>query len=212
MSDTEKSPDQPPDVSNSGESSTSENLIVSTRSNVADVQMVATELQQRILGIIYQRLRSPTHFQRPVFDPAEVKRSLQVQPNIAHSLSCMEDSKGQPDIIQVYKDYFLFADCSPESPEGRRGLDYLEIVQLFEIYGIGFIPQTIYKRMQKMGTFDVNSSSVVETPNELIQQGLVLVGFRGNKDATFIKIDLSKKSKDRGCRGMVKLPRIKVKS
>ena len=205
----EKLPDQIVDVPDGSEGSTSENLIDSTRLQVADLQKNAAEVQERFLVIIQQRLRRPTHFQRPAVDPAEVRHFLETQPKLLHSLSCMEDSGGQPDIISLAKHCFVFADCSPESPNKRRGLDFLEIVQKAEIYGIKLLTQNIYKRMQTMGKFDENSSSVLETSDELIKQGLALIGFRGNKGASFINIDQSKKSDARGWRGMISVSRVK---
>src|SRR4051812_33191963 len=57
-------------------------------------------------------------------DWADVQAKLDASPEKLASLSKMEGSGGEPDVVGFDKKTgeFLFYDCSPESPKGRRSL------------------------------------------------------------------------------------------
>ena len=56
----------------------------------------------------------------------KVQAKLESDPEKLWSLNEMEKSGGEPDIVGIDKKTkaFLFYDCSPESPKGRRNLCY----------------------------------------------------------------------------------------
>ena len=59
-------------------------------------------------------------------DWADVLARLEVRPQKLWSLQQMEETGGEPDVIwrDVATGEYLFVDCSPESPKGRRSLCY----------------------------------------------------------------------------------------
>ena len=103
------------------------------------------------------------------------------------SLSEMEITGGEPDIVdhdKVTGDY-IFYDCSAESPKGRRSVCYddeaLEsrkehkpensAVGMAGEMGIELLTEEEYRELQKLGKFDMKTSSWVKTPSEIRKLG-----------------------------------------
>jgi len=101
------------------------------------------------------------------------------------SLSEMESTGGEPDVVvpmSVGKDKktgeYIFYDCSPESPKGRRSFCYdreaLEArkenkpennaIDMAAAMGIELLTEEQYRHLQKLGKFDLKTSSWVKTP------------------------------------------------
>jgi hypothetical protein len=109
-----------------------------------------------------------------------VQAKLEAQPKKLWSLNQMELTGGQPDVVgyEQGSDEFIFYDCSPESPDGRRSLCYdreaLEsrkahkpensVLDLASEMGIALLTETQYRALQKLGEFDLKTSSWVLTP------------------------------------------------
>lgn len=103
------------------------------------------------------------------------------------SLNEMEISGGEPDVIGQDKKTgeYLFCDCSEESPKGRRSICYdLEgldsrkefkpkdnAVDMAAAMGIEILSEEQYRELQKLGEFDVKTSSWVKTPSEIRKLG-----------------------------------------
>lgn len=99
------------------------------------------------------------------------------------SLFLMEESGGEPDVIGMDSDTgeFLFVDCSPETPKGRRGVCYDEealesrkehrpehsAAGLAESMGIEILTEGQYRDLQRVGRFDEKTSSWVRTPPQI---------------------------------------------
>lgn len=92
----------------------------------------------------------------------------------------MEATEGEPDVID-FDGTLYFADCSKESPKGRRSVCYdraaLEArkkykpdnsaVDLAKEIGIDLLTEEDYRLLQQFGDFDLKSSSWVKTPDEI---------------------------------------------
>lgn len=103
------------------------------------------------------------------------------------SLNEMEKTGGQPDVVAYDKerDEYIFYDCSPESPDGRRSLCYdreaLEsrkenrpknsALAMADSMGIDLLTEDQYRELQKFGSFDTKTSSWVKTPPEIRKRG-----------------------------------------
>jgi hypothetical protein len=109
------------------------------------------------------------------------------------ALNAMEETGGEPDVIgKDGKDGFVFADCSAESPSGRRSLCYdqegLEsrkdhppagnAVDEAAAMGIELLDEAGYLALQKLGEFDLKTSSWLATPPKLRSKGGALFGDR----------------------------------
>lgn len=103
------------------------------------------------------------------------------------SLLQMEMTGGEPDVVGQDKltGEYLFCDCSPESPKGRRSLCYdrealdsrkefkpeNSAVDLAAEMGIELLTEEEYRELQKLGNFDTKTSSWVKTPDEIRRLG-----------------------------------------
>ncbi|WP_226683246.1 DUF4256 domain-containing protein [Sutcliffiella horikoshii] len=117
----------------------------------------------------------------------KVQEKLENSPEKLWSLSEMERTEGEPDVIgyDKEKDEFIFCDCSKESPKGRRSVCYdraaLEARKKFKPensaidmaieMGIEMLTEEQYRELQKLGEFDLKTSSWVQTPDEIRKLG-----------------------------------------
>jgi len=135
---------------------------------------LTAEQKEKLLAALQDRLsKNPDHYQRPeAINFADVKRALEANPAALWSLSRMEDTGGAPDIVAIEADAFVFADCSAESPFGRRNCVYDKEAEKFaggtfdgnamdmaEEFGVEIWSPEFYRLMQASGKFDRNTWS-----------------------------------------------------
>lgn len=118
---------------------------------------------------------------------AAVEAKLAVHPGKLASLNAMESTGGEPDVVgydQKAGEY-IFYDCSPESPGGRRSLCYdgeaLEsrkankpansAMEMAAEMGIELLTEGEYRQLQELGEFDTKTSSWVKTPPDIRNLG-----------------------------------------
>ena len=103
------------------------------------------------------------------------------------TLDQMELTGGEPDVIgfDTNSGEYLFYDCSAESPKGRRSLCYDKkaldsrkenkpannVIDLAAEIGIELLTEEQYRDLQKLGEFDLKTSSWVMTPPEIRKLG-----------------------------------------
>jgi hypothetical protein len=125
---------------------------------------------------------------------ALVGAKLQAVPEKLWSLHEMEKTGGEPDVIGYDErtGEYIFCDCSAESPKGRVSLCYdregLEsrkenkpansAIELAAQIGIELLTEAEYQALQKLGTFDVKTSSWLKTPPEIRKLGGAIFGDR----------------------------------
>lgn len=112
----------------------------------------------------------------------DVRSKLENTPVALKSLQAMEATDGEPDVIGRDKDgRFLFCDCSPEAPAGRRSLCYDRealaarkeakpkgsAVEMAREMGIELLTEEQYRALQALGEFDLKTSSWISTPPEV---------------------------------------------
>lgn len=99
----------------------------------------------------------------------------------------MERTGGEPDVVGYDKkaDKYIFYDCSPESPKGRRSVCYDREAQelrnehkpennamdMAVAMGIELLTEEKYRKLQKLGKFDTKTSSWVITPSDIRKLG-----------------------------------------
>jgi hypothetical protein len=114
---------------------------------------------------------------------SEVQAKLEGNPGALRSLKIMEATGGEPDVIGRAKgsNHFIFSDCSPESPVGRRSSCYdaearesrkenkpgSSAVEMAEEMGIELLTEEQYRELQRLGEFDTKTSSWIQTPSEV---------------------------------------------
>ncbi len=104
----------------------------------------------------------------------------------------MEETGGEPDVIgyDTKTGEYIFCDCSPESPKGRRSLCYDEAalksrrenkpkgsaLGMAKEIGIDLLDEMQYNNLQKLGEFDTKTSSWVVTSDDVRERGGALFG------------------------------------
>jgi hypothetical protein len=117
----------------------------------------------------------------------EVQARLENSPDSLKSLLAMEETGGEPDVIAQDKEtgLFTFCDCSRESPIGRRSVCYdraaldarkehkpkSSAVEMAAEMGIDLLTEEQYRALQKLGEFDLKTSSWVKTPIDVRSLG-----------------------------------------
>jgi hypothetical protein len=118
---------------------------------------------------------------------AGVQKKLEAHDEALRSISAMESTGGEPDVVGHDKStgQYVFCDCSAESPKGRRSLCYdregLEsrkehkpkdnAVDVAAAMGIDILTEADYRDLQKLESFDLKTSSWVRTPPDIRKLG-----------------------------------------
>lgn len=125
---------------------------------------------------------------------AKIKARLESDAGKLWSLKEMERTGGEPDVIGHDKKTgeYIFFDCSAESPKDRRsvcydreGLDSRKehkpannAIDMAAGMGIELLTEEQYRELQKLGEFDLKTSSWLKTPADIRKLGGALFGDR----------------------------------
>jgi hypothetical protein len=117
----------------------------------------------------------------------KVQAKLEANTNKLWSLSEMERTGGEPDVVGHDKNTgeYIFYDCSAESPKGRRSLCYDRAahearkefkpedsaVDMAAFIGVELLSEEQYRELQKLGNFDLKTSSWIKTPADIRKLG-----------------------------------------
>ena len=120
-------------------------------------------------------------------DWTKVQAKLETNADKLWSLSEMESTGGEPDVVGFDKKTgeYTFYDCSAESPKGRRSVCYdreaLEArkehkpkdsaMDMATAMGVEILTEEQYRELQKLGAFDLKTSSWVKTPAAIRKLG-----------------------------------------
>jgi hypothetical protein len=123
---------------------------------------------------------------------ADVEARLKDKEAALRSLAEMEATGGEPDVIGRDEETgaFVFVDCSAETPKGRRSLYYdgpalasrkahkprSSATDMAAEMGIELLTEDEYFDLQRVGPFDLKTSSWVATPADLRDRGGALFG------------------------------------
>ncbi len=113
----------------------------------------------------------------------DVEKKLSKQADKMWSLFEMERTGGEPDVVGVdsKSGAYLFFDCSAETPKDRRSLCYDQAaldarkenkpkgsaLQMAADMGIDMMDENEYQALQKLGKFDLKTSSWLKTEDEM---------------------------------------------
>ncbi len=120
-------------------------------------------------------------------DWEKIQAKLELAPDKLWSLHEMERTGGEPDVVSqdLKTGEFIFYDCSPESPIGRRSVCYdregqesrkefkpaTNALDMAVAMGIELLGEEQYRELQKLGKFDSKTSSWLKTPAEIRKLG-----------------------------------------
>lgn len=154
------------------------------------VQLPKTQTDE-LIQIIRIRFEKNMHRHKGI-KWIEVEKRLTSNPEKIWALNEMEITEGEPDVIGLDKKTgeFIFCDCSPETPKGRRSICYdpdaLEsrkehkpknsAIGMAAEMGIEILTEQEYQQLQELDKFDTKTSSWLKTPDEMRKLGGALFG------------------------------------
>ena len=123
---------------------------------------------------------------------AKVQAKLEANAEKLWSLSEMEKTGGEPDVVghDQKTDEYTFFDCSAESPKGRTSVCYdregLEsrkehkpknnAMDMAAAMGVELLTEEQYRELQKLGEFDTKTSSWLKVPADIRKLGGAIFG------------------------------------
>ncbi len=144
------------------------------------------QTDKAMLEILRSRF-SDNQYLHPSLTWFEVEHHLEDHPNALAILRRMEESGGEPDTIgfDAETGKLIFCDCVKESPSGRRGLCYDEMAlqkrtknppqgsaeQRAKEIGVALLTEELYRRLQSLDSFDLKTSSWIDTPDDIRSKG-----------------------------------------
>lgn len=169
-------------------------------SNSNSSKQLPPEQHEELLQILKKRFDDNINRHQQV-EWTSVEQRLKEDGGKLWSLYEMEKTGGEPDVVGYDKatDQYIFYDCSPESPKGRRSLCYDQqaldsrknnkpensALRMASEMGIEILTELQYRELQQLGQFDLKTSSWLETPHEIRKLGGAIFGDR-RYDTVFV--------------------------
>ncbi|MBX9950054.1 MAG: DUF4256 domain-containing protein [Candidatus Obscuribacterales bacterium] len=147
---------------------------------------LSAQQEKELLKVLKTRFDKNTSRHKDI-EWQKVQSRLESNPNKLWSLSQMEQTGGEPDVVGEDKKTgeLLFYDCSPESPKERRSVCFDRealdsrkehkpagnALEMADSMGIEMLSEEEYRELQKLGQFDLKTSSWVKTPESIRKLG-----------------------------------------
>lgn len=176
--------------------------------------------KEELLGILRARFeKNKNRHKGLVWENIQTK--LEAGTEKLWSLNAMESTGGEPDVIAYDEKTgeYIFYDCSPESPAGRRSFCYDEealesrkenkpknnAMAVAAAMGIEILNEEEYRQLQRLGKFDTKTSSWIKTPAEIRKLGGALFCDRRYDHVFVYHNGAESYYAARGFRGMIKV-------
>jgi len=147
---------------------------------------LSTEETQTLFNVLKMRFEKNMS-RHPDLEWSKIEAKLEINPNKLWSLNEMEFTEGEPDVVGYDKKTgeYIFYDCSPESPKGRRSYCYdrqaldsrkehkpsNSVLDAAAEMGVELLTEEEYRNLQTLGNFDMKTSSWVKTPASIRELG-----------------------------------------
>jgi hypothetical protein len=141
---------------------------------------------EKLLGILKARFEKNMSRHKGI-EWVTVQAKLEANAEKLSSLNEMERTGGEPDVVGQDKKTgeYIFFDCSAESPKDRRSFCYdrealdsrkenkpkNNALDMAAAMGIEMLTEEEYRELQKLGSFDLKTSSWVKTPDAIRKLG-----------------------------------------
>ena len=149
-------------------------------------KLLSPKLSEEFLQKLRARFEKNIHRHKGI-GWSEVEAKLKANPEKLWSVSEMEKTGGEPDVVALDNKTgeYIFYDCSAESPAGRRSLCYDRealdsrkehkpkdsAVDVASALGLELLTEEQYRELQKLGNFDTKTSSWIKTPSDIRKLG-----------------------------------------
>lgn len=157
---------------------------------------LSQEQREELLNVLKVRFEKNMNRHKDL-EWEKVQEKLEANTEKLWSLNEMEITAGEPDVVAYDENTgeYIFFDCSAESPKGRRSVCYdgeaLEsrkehkpknsAIDMAAAMGIEILTEEQYRQLQKLGNFDLKTSSWLITPSEIRKLGgAIFADFRYN--------------------------------
>jgi hypothetical protein len=143
-------------------------------------------MEREMINVLKERFESNMNRHEDI-NWKDVEKKLLKNPDKLIPLYKMEATGGEPDVISFDRETneFLFFDCSKETPKERRSLCYdrealdsrkqnkpeSNVMEMAAEIGIEVLDETQYRQLQKVGPFDLKTSSWIKTPEKIRSLG-----------------------------------------
>ncbi len=150
------------------------------------IEELSSEQREELVVLIKARFEKNRN-RHESLEWEQVQARLEAKPEKIWSLHEMERTGGEPDVVgrDEATGEILFYDCSAESPKGRRSLCYdrealdsrkehkpqNSAMDMAGEMGIELLTEEQYRELQKLGEFDLKTSSWVKTPADIRKLG-----------------------------------------
>jgi hypothetical protein len=157
-----------------------------TMSNAKNLRKLTSEQREGLLRTLKARFEKNMS-RHKALKWADVEAKLEANAGKLWSLNEMEKTGGEPDVVGFDKKAgaFVFVDCSEESPKGRRSVCFDpealasrkenkpggSAVGMAASMEIELLTEDEYRELQKLGEFDLKTSSWVATPANIRKRG-----------------------------------------
>lgn len=149
-------------------------------------KVLTAEQSSLLLGVLKSRFEKNIN-RHERLDWPKIQARLEANPKKMWSLSEMENTGGEPDVVGYDKttDEYIFYDCSTETPKDRRSFCYdREALDKRKLHkpansavdaatemGIDLLTEEQYRALQQLGKFDLKTSSWIKTPSNIRKLG-----------------------------------------
>lgn len=152
---------------------------------MAAKKTLTPENQADFLEILKTRFEKNMH-RHPKTNWEDVQKKLEENSGKLWSLSQMETSGGEPDVVEFpNSDELIFVDCAAESPKGRRSFCYDReawekrkehkpantAVDFAKEIDTEILNEEQYRALQNIEAFDLKTSSWIKTPEKIRKLG-----------------------------------------
>ncbi len=149
-------------------------------------KQLSTEHGKKLLAVLKERFEKNMH-RHPDIEWDKIQIRLEADAVKLWSLDQMEETGGEPDVVgqNPKTGAYIFYDCAAESPKGRRSVCYDRAaldarkehkpkdsaMDMVAAMGIEILTEAQYRELQQLGTFDLKTSSWVQTTPEIRKLG-----------------------------------------
>jgi hypothetical protein len=149
-------------------------------------RVLSTDEREELLSVLKERFENNMR-RHEALKWDDVQAKLEENAGKLWSLSEMEKTSGEPDVVALDEETgeMVFYDCCAESPKGRRNVCYdreaLEArkehkpansaLDMAAAMGIDLLNEAEYRALQRLGEFDLKTSSWVLTPTKIRELG-----------------------------------------
>ncbi len=160
--------------------------VKSGHSTSGSIKGLSSEQREQLLDVLQDRFEKNMNRHKGI-QWSKVQARLESHAEKLSSLYEMERTGGEPDVVGYDKKSgeYIFYDCSPESPAGRRSICYDRqgweerkdvkpkdnAIDMAAAMGIDLLTEEEYREFQKLGEFDTKTSSWVKTPPDIRKLG-----------------------------------------